>query len=34
LSSSIFGCIAGMFYLGIFPNALLNLAAQAVKVLR
>jgi NADH-quinone oxidoreductase subunit N len=31
---SIYGCIAGMFYLGIFPNALVNLAAQAVKVLR
>jgi len=27
-------CIAGMFYLGLFPGAVLNLAEQAVKVLK
>jgi NADH-quinone oxidoreductase subunit N len=26
-------CIAGMFWLGLFPNAMLNLATEAVKVL-
>jgi NADH-quinone oxidoreductase subunit N len=31
---TLYGCIAGMFYLGLFPNALVNLATQAVKVLR
>ena len=31
---SIYVCIAGMLYLGMFPNALVNLATQAVKVLR
>jgi NADH-quinone oxidoreductase subunit N len=31
---SLYGCIAGMLYLGLFPNRLLNLAEQAVKVLR
>jgi hypothetical protein len=34
LSSAIFGCIAGMFYLGLFPNALANLATEAAKALR
>ena len=31
---SIYGCIAGMLYLGLFPNALVNLATQAVSILR
>ncbi len=31
---TIFGCIAGMFYLGLFPGAVVNLAAAAVAVLR
>jgi NADH-quinone oxidoreductase subunit N len=31
---SIYGCVAGMLYLGIFPNAMLGLATQAVKLLR
>ena len=31
---SIYGCIAGMLYLGLFPNALVEAAAQAVKLLR
>ena len=31
---SIYGCIAGMFFLGLFPAIVLNLAAEAVKVLR
>ena len=31
---SIYACIAGMFYLGLFPNAVMKLAAQAVEVLR
>jgi NADH-quinone oxidoreductase subunit N len=31
---SIYGCIAGMFYLGLFPNALVDMASQAVTVLR
>ena len=31
---SIYACIAGMFYLGLFPSTLLDLAAVAVKVLR
>jgi len=30
---SIYACIAGIFYLGIFPGPMLNWAAQAVKVL-
>ena len=30
---SIAVCIAGMFWLGLFPNAMLNLATEAVKVL-
>ena len=29
---TIYGCIGGMFFLGIFPGWLLNLASQAVKV--
>jgi NADH-quinone oxidoreductase subunit N len=31
---SIYVCIAGIFYLGLFPAAMVNLAAQAVKVLK
>ena len=31
---SIYGCIAGMLYLGLFPNTLVNAAAAAVRVLR
>ncbi|HOX55527.1 MAG TPA: NADH-quinone oxidoreductase subunit N [Candidatus Paceibacterota bacterium] len=31
---AIYACIAGMFYLGIFPGAIVNLAAEAVRVLR
>jgi len=31
---SLYACIAGMFYLGLFPNALFNLATQAVGLLR
>jgi len=31
---SIYACIAGMFYLGLFPSALVDLASQAVAVLR
>jgi NADH-quinone oxidoreductase subunit N len=31
---SLYSCIAGMLYLGLFPNAVVNLAEQAVKVLR
>ena len=31
---SIYGCIAGMFFLGVFPGPVLNLAIEAVKVLR
>ena len=31
---SIYGCIAGMFYLGLFPNAFVDMASQAVTVLR
>jgi NADH-quinone oxidoreductase subunit N len=31
---SIYGCIAGMLYLGLFPNALVEAASQAVKLLR
>ena len=31
---SLYGCIAGMFYLGLFPGAVVNLATEAVKVLR
>jgi len=31
---TLYGCIAGMLYLGLFPNALVNLANSAVKVLR
>lgn len=30
----IYGCIAGMLYLGMFPNSMLDLANQAVKLLR
>jgi hypothetical protein len=26
-------CIAGMFWIGLFPNAVLNLAAEATKAL-
>ena len=31
---SLYGCIAGMLYLGLFPNGLLEAATQAVKLLR
>jgi NADH-quinone oxidoreductase subunit N len=31
---SIYGCVAGMLYLGMFPNAMVNAAATAVKLLR
>jgi NADH-quinone oxidoreductase subunit N len=31
---SLYACIAGMFFLGLFPDALVNLATEAVKVLR
>ena len=31
---TLYGCIAGMLYLGLFPNALLEAATQAVKLLR
>jgi len=31
---AIYACIAGMLYLGLFPAAMVNLAAQAVKVLK
>src|ERR1019366_7886949 len=31
---SMYGCIAGMLYLGMFPSSLLDLADQAVKLLR
>ena len=31
---TLYGCIAGMFFLGLFPGGLLNAAAEAVKVLR
>jgi NADH-quinone oxidoreductase subunit N len=31
---SIYGCVAGMFYLGLFPGPVVNLATEAVKVLR
>jgi NADH-quinone oxidoreductase subunit N len=31
---SIYGCIAGMLYLGMFPNALVNLTTAAVSLLR
>jgi len=31
---SLYACIAGMFYLGLFPGPIVNLAAAAVRVLR
>ena len=31
---SIYGCIAGMLYLGVFPNVLVNLTTAAVTLLR
>jgi len=31
---SIFACIAAVFYIGLFPGAIVNLATEAVKVLR
>ena len=31
---SLYGCVAGMLYLGLFPNALVELTVHAVKVLR
>ncbi|MHB8523778.1 MAG: NADH-quinone oxidoreductase subunit N [Limisphaerales bacterium] len=33
LRVSLYGCIAGMFYLGVFPSAVLRVASQAVKTL-
>ena len=30
----VYGCIAGMFYLGLFPGAMVNVATEAVKVLK
>jgi NADH-quinone oxidoreductase subunit N len=34
MRASIYVCIAGMLYLGLFPSCMLNLATQAVKLLR
>jgi NADH-quinone oxidoreductase subunit N len=34
IRAAIYGCIAGMFFLGLYPNPVVNLAAEAVKVLR
>ena len=31
---ALYACIAGMFYLGLFPNCMVRLAAEAVKTLR
>ena len=31
---SLYACMAGMFYLGVFPNLAVNLASEAVRVLR
>ena len=31
---SLYGCLAGMFFLGVFPSPALHLATQAVRVLR
>jgi NADH-quinone oxidoreductase subunit N len=31
---SIYGCVAGMFFLGIFPGAMVNAAMAAVRVLK
>ena len=31
---TLYGCIAGMLYLGLFPNRILEAATQAVKLLR
>ena len=31
---SIYGCVAGMLYLGMFPNSMLNLTTRAVELLR
>jgi NADH-quinone oxidoreductase subunit N len=31
---SIYGCIAGMFYLGLFPNGMVNVTLAAVRLLR
>jgi len=31
---SLYGCVAGMLVLGLFPNWLVSVAADAVKVLR
>ena len=31
---TIYGCIAGMLYLGLYPSPVLNLATEAVKALR
>jgi len=34
IQASLYGCVAGMFVLGVFPAWLVNLASEAVKVLR
>jgi NADH-quinone oxidoreductase subunit N len=34
IRASLYGCIAGMLYLGLFPNAMVDVAAAAVKLLR
>jgi NADH-quinone oxidoreductase subunit N len=34
LQAALYGCMVGMIYLGVFPNAVLKLAGTAVKVLR
>jgi NADH-quinone oxidoreductase subunit N len=31
---SIYGCVAGMLYLGMFPNSMLDIATRAVELLR
>jgi hypothetical protein len=31
---TIYACIAGMFYIGIFPGGLLKVVAEAVQVMR
>ena len=31
---SLYTCVAGMFYLGLFPGPIVSLAAEAVKVLK
>jgi len=31
---SLYGCMAGMFFLGLFPATVVNMAIEAVKVLQ